>query len=262
MTSPFMLMVVTAFAVSLTTWSSAIAQPVSTESSKALTDAQIRTELRRLHAVRTDCLAQAQQALALQRSANTGGRLAEAEAAGKTLTEKMACVDRVNQDLQRLQTQAGPAKAALFATEDRFHQEYREGLLARLGVLQRIIAQLGDPGTLTSETFAAQMDVLRRQTETFKNRYIRLLNEAETRELAKLVFEASDQLVGSAQSWRDQARAEHDIAGLAPNGATAQVSRATATRDATQKQRNAQWETARQLVEQATALAAARYASQ
>jgi len=257
-----MLMVVTGFAVvvSLTTWSAAIAQPVSTESSKTLTDPQIRAELRRLHSVRADCLAQAQQALALQRSANTGGRLAEAEASGRALTEKMACVDRVNQDLQRLQSQAGPAKAALFATEDRFHQEYRQGLLAQLGVLQRIIAQLGDPGTLTYETFAAQMDLLRRQTETFKNRYIRLLNEAETRELAKLVFEASDQLVESAHSWRDQARAEHDIAGLTPNAA--QVSRATATRDATQKQRITQWDTARQLVEQATALAAARYASQ
>src|SRR5262249_24688083 len=101
-----MLVVVSGFAVSLTTWSWAIAQPVSKESSKTLTDPQIRAELRRLHSVRADCLAQAQQALALQRSANTGGRLAEAETSGKTLTEKMACVDRVNQDLQRLQTQA------------------------------------------------------------------------------------------------------------------------------------------------------------
>jgi len=255
--------VLTGFAlvVGLATGSSAIAQPVSTTSPETLTDAQVRAELRRLHSVRTDCLAQAQQALALQRAANGGGRLTEAEAYGKTVTEKMVCVDHVNQDLQRLQTRAGPGKVGLFVAEDQFHQEYRQGLLAQVGILQRVIAELNDPGALTYETFAQQMDALRRQTETFKNRYIRLLKEAETQELAQTVFQANDVLLESAQNWRDQVRAERDIAALTPNGPTAQLSGATATRDAAQKQRVEQWETARQLVQQATTLAAARYQS-
>jgi len=237
-------------------WSAAIAQSASADSSDTLTDAQIRAELRRLQAVRTQCLAQAQQALAQQRSANAGGQLAQAETYGRTLTEKMECVDHVNQDLGRLQVKAGPAKAALFNAEDRFHQEYRQSLLGQLGTLQAVIAELSAPETLTYDAFFAQMEALRRQTDTFRNRFIRLLNETETQELAKTVFQASDALVGSAQSWRDQVRAEHDLAALTPNGASAQVTRNTAARDAAQKQRLAQWDTARQLVQRATLMVA------
>src|SRR2546422_7610563 len=51
-------------------------------------DAQIRSELRRLNTMRTDCLAQAQQAVARQRTASAGGRLSDAEAYGQTRSEE------------------------------------------------------------------------------------------------------------------------------------------------------------------------------
>jgi hypothetical protein len=57
--------------------------------------------------------------------------------------------------------------------------------------------------------------------DVFKNRYIRLLNEAETRELAKAVFQATDLLMASVQTWKDQVKAEAAIAELAAKGPSA-----------------------------------------
>ncbi len=107
-----------------------------TTSAAPLSDAQIRSELRRLSTMKMECVAQAQQALAAQRAASAGGRLADVDAYGQTLKDKMACVDTANQDLLRLQTEVGPAKAALFRSEDR---------QAQLGALQRISEQLAAP---------------------------------------------------------------------------------------------------------------------
>ena len=137
-------------------------QPLSGTPAAPPSDAQIRLELRRLNTMRTNCLAEAQQAVTLQRTASAGGRLSDVEAYGKTLKDKMACVDTANQDLVRLQTQAGPAKAALFVSEDRFHQEYRQALQAQIGALQQLSVQLAGQDVVTYEMFAQQMDALRR----------------------------------------------------------------------------------------------------
>jgi hypothetical protein len=220
-------------------------------------DAQVRSEIRRLNTVRTECLAQAQQVLIAQRAASAGGRLSDVDALGQILRDRMACVDQTNRDLLSLQTQVGPAKAALFTSEDRFHQEYRQGLQAQLGSLQRLSEQLAAPDAITYAVFARQMEALKRQAEMFKNRYIRLLNEAETRELSQPVFQATDVLVASAQTWKEQIRTEADIAALAANGPGAQLSRAEAAHDAALRQRASQWEVAYRLIAQA-ALAARR----
>ncbi len=250
-----------AVAISLSIPSWTPAQPASTSSTTsrdALSDAQIRSELRRLNTVKTDCLAQAQQAVAAQKAATEVGRLSEAEAHGRIVKSKMACADKANQDVLRLQTQAGPARAALFTNEDRFHQEYRQGLQACLGTLQRFNGQLASQDTVQYEVFARQMDTFRQQLETFKNRYIRLLNEAETRELAQTLFQASDLLIASAQTWKQQLKAEAEMADLIPRGPSPQLSRAQATRDAALKERTNQWESAQRLITQARGLAATR----
>ena len=245
-------------AFSLAGSSGVSAQPLSATPAALPSDAQIRLELRRLNTMRTNCLAQAQQAVTLQRTASAGGRLSDVEAYGQILKDKMACVDTANQDLVRLQTQAGPAKAALFVSEDRFHQEYRQALQAQLGALQRLSVQLAGHAVVTYEMFAQQMDALRRQMDTFKNRYIRLLNEPDTQDLAKAVFQASDVLLASAQTWKTQVKAEVDITELASKGPSAQLARAEAVRDTARTQRASQWETARQLISQAATLAATR----
>lgn len=243
---------------SLAVSSGVAAQPLSVTPAAPPSDAQIRSELRRLNTMRTTCLAQAQQAVTLQRTASASGRLSEVEAYGQTLKDKMACVDKVNQDLVRLQTQVGPAKAALFVSEDRFHQEYRQALQAQLGALQRLSVQLAGPEAVTYEMFAQQMDALRRQTDTFKNRYIRLLNEPDTQDLAKAVLQASDLLLASTHTWKTQVKAEVDITGLAPKGPSAQLARAEIVRDTARTQRASQWEAAQQLISQAATLAATR----
>ena len=224
----------------------------------SLSDAQIRAEARRLNTMKMACLAQAQQALAAQRAASAGGRLADVDAYGQTLKDKMACVDTANQDLLRLQTQAGPAKAALFVSEDRFHQEYRQGLQAQLGALQRVSEQLVDQDAVTYEKFAPQVEALKRQTDVLRNRYIRLLNEADTRDLAKAVFQASDLLIASARTWNEQVKAERDVTEWAPKGPSAHLSRAEAARDAARTQRAGQWEAAQRLISEAAALATTR----
>ena len=230
------------------------AQPLSATPAAPPSDAQIRLELRRLNTMRTNCLAEAQQAVTLRRTASAGGRLSDVEAYGQTLKDKMACVDTANQDLVRLQTQAGPAKAALFVSEDQFHQEYRQAF----GALQGLSVQLAGHAVVTYEMFAQQMDALKRQTDTFKNRYIRLLNEPDTQDLAKAVFQASDVLLASAKTWKTQVKAEVDITELASKGPSAQLARAEAVRDTARTQRASQWETARQLISQAATLAATR----
>ena len=245
-------------ALSLAVSSGVAAQSLSATPAAPPSDAQIRSELRRLNTMRTDCLAQAQQAVTLQRTASAGGRFSDAEAYGQILKDKMACADKANQDLVRLQTQAGPGKAALFVSEDRFHQEYRQGLQAQLGALQRLSGGLVGHDSVTYERFAQQMDALRRQTDTFKNRYIRLLKEPDTQDLAKAVFQASDLLVASAQAWKTQVKAEVDITELAPKGPSAQLARAEAVRDTARTQRAGQWEAAQQLISQAATLAATR----
>jgi hypothetical protein len=243
-------------ALSLAVSSGVAAQPLSASPAAPPSDAQIRSELRRLNTIRTTCLAQAQQAVALQRAATAGGRLSDAEAHGQTLKGKMACVDKANQDLVRLQTQVGPAKAALFVSEDRFHQEYRQTLQAQLAVLQRVSVQLAGREAVTYEVFAQQMDALRRQTDTFKNRYIRLLNDPDTQDLTKAVFQASDLLLASAHTWKTQVKAEGDITELALKGPSAQLARAETVRDTARTQRAGQWEAAQQLISRAITLAA------
>ncbi|HKV70630.1 MAG TPA: hypothetical protein VJN62_05245 [Gemmatimonadales bacterium] len=89
-------------------------------------------------------------------------------------------------------------------------------------------------------------------------RYIRLLNEAETRELSQPVFQATDVLIASAQTWKEQIRTEADIAGLTLNGPSAQLSRAEAAHEAALRQRASQWEVVHRLIAQAAALAAPR----
>jgi hypothetical protein len=254
-------------AISLAVCSGATAQAVQPATSAASpaapagppSDAQIRSELRQLNTMKADCLAQAQQALVAQRAASAGGRLSDVDGLGQTLKDRMACVDRANQDLFRLQIQLGPAKGALFASEDRFHQEYRQGLQAQLSGLQRLSEQLAEPDAVTYAMFAYQMGVLRRHTDTFKNRYIRLLKEAETWDISRAVFQASDLLIASAQTWKEQLKAEAEMAAVAPNGPSTQLSRAEAAHDAALRQRASQWETARRLISEAAALAATRY---
>lgn len=193
--------------------------------------------------MRTECLVQAQQVLLAQRARSARGRLSDVDALGQMLRDKMACVDKINRDLLSLQIQVGPAKAALFTSEDRFHQGYE---------------QLAEPDAITYAVFASQMEALRRQTDTFKNRCIRLLNEAETRELRQAVFQATDLIVASVQMWKEPLKTEADIAALALNGPSAQLSRAEAAHDAALRPRTSRWETTHRLIAQAAALAATR----
>ena len=102
------------------------------------------------------------------------------------------------------------------------------------------------------------MDTLRREWETFRNRYIRLLDDPDTRRLATTLFRAGDLLIGSAQVWVRQARAEAEIAELTPSGSGTQLARAQAAREAAVTERARQWELAQGLILQATALAATR----
>lgn len=89
-------------AVSLAVASGVAAQPAAATPSSAsstfpgtpLSDAQVRAELRRLNTVKMECLSQAQQALTAQLAATAGGRLAEVDAHGQTLKDKMACVNK------------------------------------------------------------------------------------------------------------------------------------------------------------------------
>jgi hypothetical protein len=245
-------------AVTLSVCSPVTAQSVPTTSAGPPTDTQIRSELWRLNATKTDCLVQAHQALTLQRSSNARGRLADADAYGQTLRDKMACVDKANQDLVRLQIEAGPEKTALFLSEDRFHQEYRQALHAQLGSLQHIGEQLADPDAIRYEIFAQQVDALRRQTDVVKNRYIRLLKDSETQALAQAVFQATDLLIASARAWKEQVRAEAGISELTAKGPGTLLAQAQSQREAALKQRVAQWAAAQRLISQAAALAATR----
>lgn len=259
--------VAVAITVSLSVCSEATAQSVQPTASSASpttratppSDAQVRSDLRRLQTMKTDCVAQAQQILNGQRAARASGRLSDVDELGQALKEKMACVDKANRGLLALQTQVGPAKATLFMSEDRFHQEYRQGLQAQVDGQRRLLSErLTDTDAMTYETFAQQMAALRRYTDAFKNRYIRLLKEAETRELATAVFQANDLFIASAQSWKEQVKAEAEIAELTPQGPSAQLSRALVARDAALMRRAGQWEAARRHTAEAAALAATR----
>ncbi len=221
-----------------------------------LSDEQVTAELRRLNVMKLECTAQAQQALAAQQSASVGGRTAEAEAHAQNLRTKMTCVDQVTQGVLRLRTQATRDQLRLFSLQDGFHQEYRQGLQSHLNALQYFSKQVTDQSALTAETFAAQMETFRRQREIFKNRYIRLLNDPETRELATTVFQAGDLLIGSAQVWMRQVKADAEIAALTPNGPSLELSRAQAAREVAITERDRQWEMAQGLILRATALAA------
>lgn len=268
MAHPLSLTTVAAVAVtvSLSVCSEATAQSAQTTASSAspttrvtpLSDAEVRSDLRRLQTMKTDCVAQAQQALNGQRAAVASGRLSDVDELGQALKDKMACVDKANRDLLALQTQVGPAKVTLFMSEDRFHQEYRQGLQAQVDGLQRFSERLADADAITYEIFARQMAALRRYTDAFKNRYIRLLKEAETRELATAVFQAEDLFIASAQSWKEQVKAEADITELTRLGPSAQLSRALVARDAALMRRANQWETAQRHIAEAVALAATR----
>jgi hypothetical protein len=205
-----------------------------------------------------DCSTQARQAFAAQQAASAAGRASEAETQGQLLWTKMTCVEAANQGLLHLRNQVTRDQLRLFSLEDRFHQEYRQGLQAHLNALQQLSTQLADPSALTADTFAKQMDTFRRQQETFRNRYIRLLNEPETRGLSTTLFQADDVLIGSAQVWMRQAKAEAEIAELTPSGSSPRLSRAHAARDAAVTERARQWELAQRLILQATALTATR----
>src|SRR5260370_38678814 len=64
------------------------------------------------------------------------------------------------------------------------------------------------------------MDTFRRQLETFRNRYIRLLKEPETQGLSTTLFQAGDVLIGSAQVWVRQVKAEAGSAAVTPKGSS------------------------------------------
>ena len=252
-----------AVALSVASWASPQSNPVppgsgsSTSPGYALSDAQIRLEARRLDTMKVDCLGQAQQLLAAQKAASAGGRVSEAEAYGKTVREKMACVDKANQDLLQLQNQVGPAKSRLFAAEDRFHQEYHQGLQHHLSILQRFDEQIAKPEDVEYRPFAEQMNAFQRQLDRFRNRYIRLLKEPETQEFAKTLFQAGDLLITSVETWKRQLKAEAEIADLAPKGPSPQLSRVQTIRESAVSSA-LDVATAQRLVTQATALAATR----
>lgn len=251
-----------ALALSVASRASPQSNPVAPDSASstrpgyALSDAQIRLEARRLNMMKMDCQGQAQQLLAAQKAASTAGRLSEAEAYGKTVRDKMACIDKANQDLLQLQNQVGPAKSRLFAAEDRFHWEYHQGLQHHLSMLQRFDEQLTNPDAVVYGPFAEKINAFQRQLDRFRNRYIRLLKEPETQEFAKTLFQAGDLLITSAETWKRQLKAEAEIAELTPKGPSPQLSRFQTTRDSAVKQRAGQWATAQRLISQATALGA------
>jgi hypothetical protein len=170
----------------------------------------------------------------------------------------MKCVEEANQGLLRLRNQVTRDQVRFFSLEDGFHQEYRQGLQAHLTTLQQLSTQLADPSAFTAEAFATQMETFRRQREAFRNRYIRLLREPETQGLSTTLFQAGDVLIGSAQVWRRQVKAEAEITELTPKGSSPELSRAQAAREAAVTERVRQWELAQRLILQATALAATR----
>ena len=229
-----------------------------TPQAETLSDEKVRSELRRLNTMKIECSTQARQALAAQQTASFAGRTSEAEAQGQILWSRLTCVERANQALFRLRDQVTREQVRLFSLEDGFHQEYRQGLESHLSILQRLSKQLADQNTLDAETFAKQMDTFRRQRETFRNRYARLLNDAETHELATTLFRAGDLLIGSTQVWKQQVKADAEIAELTPKGPSPELSRAQAARDAAVAERARQWEMAQRLILQATVLTATR----
>jgi hypothetical protein len=222
-----------------------------------LSDERVRAEFRRLSTMKTECSTQARQALAAQQGASAAGRASEAEAHGQLLWTNMKCMEQANQGLLHLRNQITRDQLRLFSLEDGFHQEYRQGLLSHLNTLQQVGTQLADPSAFTAETFARQMDAFRRQWETFRNRYIRLLNDPETQGLATTLFQAGDLLIGSAQVWVRQVKAEGEIAKLTPDGASSpQLSRAQAAREVAITERARQWALAQRLILRAATLAA------
>ena len=223
-----------------------------------LSDERVRSEFLRLSIMKTECGTQARLALAAQRSASAAGRAAEAETQGQLVWTRLACLEEANQGLVRLRNQATRDQLPLLSPVDRLRQEYRQALQAHLITLQQVGKQLADPGALTAETFARQMDALRRQWAIFRNRYIRLLDDPETKGLAATLFQADDLLVGSAQVWGQQVKAEAEIAELTPDGPGPQLARAQAAREAAVTERARQWELAQRLILQAATLAATR----
>ena len=102
------------------------------------------------------------------------------------------------------------------------------------------------------------METFRRQRETFRNRYIRLLKDPETLPFATTLFQAGDLLIGSARVWAQQVKADADIAALTSTGPSPQLARAQAVREAAVTERARHWGEAQRLILQATALAAMR----
>lgn len=223
-----------------------------------LSDEQVRADLRRLTTMKIQCSTQARQALAAQQNASAVGRTAEAEAQGHILWTRMRCVEQANQALLQLRDHVTRDQLRFFSAEDAFHQEYRQGLQAHLAILQRLSEQLADQSALTAETFGKQMAAYRQQREAFKNRYIRLLKDPETQPFATTLFQAGDLLIGSAQVWARQAKAEADITELTARGPSPQLAQAQTAREAAVTERARQLETAQGLIRQAAALAAMR----
>jgi len=223
-----------------------------------LSDEHVRSEFRRLSAMKSECGTQARLALAAQQSASAAGRAAEAEAQGQLVWTRITCMEEASQGLVRLRNQATRDQLPLFSPGDGLRQEYRQGLQSHLITLQQVGKQLADPSAFTAGTFARQMDALRRQWGTFRNRYIRLLDDPETKGLAATLFQAGDLLIGSAQVWGRQVRAEAEIAELTRSGPGPELARAQAAREAAVTERARQWELARRLILQAATLAATR----
>lgn len=221
-----------------------------------LSDGQVRSEFLRLSTMKSECAAQARQALAAQQSASAAGRASEAEAQGQLLWTRMTCMEEANQGLVLLRNQTARDQLPLLTPGDGFRQEYRRELQSHLSTLQQVSKQLADPSAFTAGTFATQMNTLRRQWGAFRNRYIRLLNDPETQGLAATLFQAGDLLIGSAQVWGRQVKAEAEIAALTRNGSGPQLARAQAAREAAVTERARQWELAQRLILQATTLAA------
>ena len=221
-----------------------------------LSDEQVRSEFLRLNTMKIECATQARQALATQQSASAAGRASEAEAQGQLLWTRMTCMEEANQGLVRLRNHATRDQLPLLSPGDGLREEYRRGLQSHLATLQQVSRQLADPSAFTAGTFARRMDTLRRQWGTFRNRYIRLLNDPETQGLAATLFQAGDLLVGSAQVWGRQVKAEAEIAELTPSGSGPELARAQAAREAAVTERARQWELAQRLILQAATLAA------
>ena len=92
-----------------------------------LSDDQMRAEFLRLNAMKTDCSAQARQALAAQQRAGAAGRASEAEAHGQLVWTKLTCMEEADQGLVRLRNQATGDQLRLLSPRTGFARSISRG---------------------------------------------------------------------------------------------------------------------------------------